>query len=179
MEVFIGSPNYADFGELGVFRKKVRALVVYAWQRIPGVRLYAYRATPDERWTVAEALATEPIYALADDDCLPPHNLSFDDVVNAFDNHPSFGALGIGNPNIDMGMFSDASIIEVNSIGGIRFLRKGVVNSWPKNFTGDDNQYAGLMSAKGFRSAYLKRYGLLHLGDGYSVWQKIRDGVTA
>jgi hypothetical protein len=177
MEVFIGSPPYDNFGELGTFRAQIRDLVMYAWARQPQVYLRAFISGPRDRWITAESKAQGNIYILADDDCLPPYNLNLEQVSNLFDEYPEFGMLAIGNTT-EYGMYADQNIIEAGSVGGIRFLRRGMVTSWPENFSGDDNQYAGLMRVKGFRSAYVRRYGLQHLGDGYSVWQKIRDGVA-
>lgn len=177
LEVFVHSPNYAQYGELGIFRRRVVDLVLYAWKLVPGVELH-YKAPcgPAQRFQDAENRAIGPVYILGDDDYLPPLDLDVGEIRELFDLYPEFGILAIGGEVASQGLYQDKHIIEVNSAGGIRFTRTDMVKAWPATFTGDDMQYSRMIAP--YRSAYLRRWRMQHLGDGYSVWQILRDQKT-
>lgn len=145
------------------------------WRRTQLNFIYSRGYPPPDRWSHAESLAQSKIYILADDDCLPPPDLDCAYVESIFDRLPDFGLLAIGNPNRDYGMYTDQDVVEAWACGGIRFIRKGIVTEFPDNFTGDDGMFDGYLKKAGYRSGYLRKWPLMHMGDGYSVWKQLQE----
>lgn len=147
------------------------------WRRLPVSWTHGWNYPPPDRWVAAESLAQSPIYCIADDDCLPPYDLDCTYIESIFQRLPDFGLLAIGNSGREYGLYADQDVIESWACGGIRFLRKGIVTEFPDNFTGDDGMYYEYLKAKGYRSGYLRRWSVIHLGEGYSIWKQLQGRI--
>lgn len=175
VKILVCSPDYFEWDELGRLRAAMRSVAIQAWQQIPHMSVFAYQADPRDRWILADSIAEDSIYCIADDDCIPCPWLTVEHIEAMMNKYPDYGVLALDSGNPGSG-YEDQCIKACHSVGGIRFIRKGMIEQWPASFTGDDSQHAGLMKMK---SAYLKGYPMIHMGEWHSVWQKIRDGVPA
>ncbi len=173
MEVFLVSGDYERLGSLGQMRLRLHAAAALAWEGLEGMQVVQIRASHAERFSACEAASRGEIYSIADDDCLPSPKVRPEHIHGIFERHPEFGVLAMRNllnPQFGWGMSEDGEIVECHSVGGIRFLRKGLLGSGTNVSSGDDTEHA--TAIRPWRSAYLKHYPMIHMGEWYSVWQR-------
>ena len=155
------------------FREHLANAVASAWREIPSVRILQSRLHPPERWLYAERLTHERFYILADDDCLPHPKLDIQRVVNTMILRPEYGMIGLHNVVTPyQGRVDEDGIIEAHALGGVRFIRRGVVTEFPDSFNGDDSAYWDLMHARGYRQGVAtgETFGFVHCGEWRSTW---------
>jgi hypothetical protein len=172
-------------------RQQMAERVWSFWQPIPWVRLR--RVTPELlgcelkdfnrlRREFAEREATTPEYILTDDDCLPESDRDILKGVRILEEHENFGMLSAWPKNATINRwtpenwqpYEDAQVMEVNDVGGLRFIRSGVIQfPFPEsNGVGYDRTQSIAMRRRGYRVGYLKSIKMEHLGEGRSeVWQ--------
>ena len=170
MQVFLSIPD----GQSKV-RMHIKNAVAEAWRAIPGATLIGGVCTAAERWRWAEeqAQAQSRIYVLADDDCLPHPKLDIQRVANAMILRPEYGMIGLHNVVTPyQGRVDEDGIIEAHALGGVRFIRRGVVTEFPDSFNGDDSAYWDLMNARGYRQGVAtgETFGFVHCGEWRSTW---------
>lgn len=167
MEVFISEIRYT-----GVIhpRNKFSEAAGSQWCSINGTRLEEQAGvTIAGRFIESERLACELCYCIADDDCLPCPSLDFNDIVRLFVLNPDYATIGMMNL---LAPVKGEGLVESHAVGGIRFIRKGVVTEFPADFNGDDSAYYDLVRAKGFKQGIITTYPFLHLGLWHSTWRK-------
>jgi len=122
-----------------------------------------------ERFQWAERLSSDSVYCLTDDDCLPCPWLDLGKIAQLFRDHPDYATIACMNL---LNPVKGEGLIEAEAVGGIRFIRKGVVTEFPADFDGDDSRYFDLVKAKGFKQGYVPEFPMLHLGCWHSTWKR-------
>lgn len=166
MEIFISSALASS-----KIRCMMSNLVVQSWGEIInplGLVIQGVESFPN-RWKWAESKPTGPIYCLADDDCLPCPTLDLNRVEELFRTWTGYGILALADYH---GSYREGPIVESACVGGIRFIRKGIVTEFPDSFTGCDSEYHDLMTKAGYKSGIITEYTRLHMGVFHSLWQK-------
>lgn len=169
MECFIGVAKVPK----PFIRQWLEQACISSWE------LYAYvfwkPTTPSERWKWAEKQAEGPIYILADDDCLliPPFDI--DKAISLMEIRPEIAILA-ARPydRIENFTFDKDDFCEYNSVGGIRFIRKGILE-FPPGFRGDDSEVGNIVYKKGYKCGFIGSLERNHIGRGYSTewWKEI------
>ena len=137
-----------------------------------------------ERRKFADLNALNPVYVLADDDCLITKDFdpaAITDAAKFYFNHHGFITISLmpSNANIvpwtpeGYSPFTDSAVMEHVSVGGVRFCRKGAIAEWPaQHGSGYDSTHGAVARNLGFRVGYFHNYRMNHIGEGYStVWR--------
>lgn len=130
-----------------------------------------------ERRCYAEEFAKSDIYILADDDILPLQKGFVMNALAIMRANPEFGKLCLYTipdhpiPETGAGVKSNAYLFQVHGAGGVRFIRKGVVERWAPmdGKEGYDAPHCREFHRKGFRVGYFRNLKGLHLGWGYTT----------
>jgi hypothetical protein len=133
-----------------------------------------YDNSERERRYIAETIAKSPIYILADDDILPLQRESATVGTQILEKHPDFGKICLftipDHPIKSEPGFGDRHIFEVHGCGGVRFIRKGIVERWaPIANEGYDAPHCREFHRCGFKTAYFKYLTGLHMGYGHTT----------
>lgn len=173
MEIFISSAK-----QITDTRLHLRNAVLSVWQDTTGWVRTAWMGFA-ERWKWAEQHSTprtyggQPVvYCLADDDCLPCPDLDLAKIESLFTTHIGYGIIALADVH---GNTRRDEVKESTCVGGIRFIRKGIVTQFPDTFQGCDSEYYDLMRATGYKSGVYLGYDRLHLGHYHSLWQRRND----
>jgi hypothetical protein len=156
---------------------------------IDGVKVLPRVGFQRERRIFADNTAMEDedgegvIYVVADDDCLPTREPFLRACVSTMKQHADFGILSLMPVNCNIVRWTNApprgkilgehlTVMEHESVGGIRFCRKGKLAQWPPlNGKGYDHTHCEALRYAGSVVGYFQWHGMLHLGEGYStVW---------
>ena len=150
-------------------------LVIYRGElKTPG----PYDASERERRYLAEEMAKSPIYILADDDILPLEKECATWGSQSLEKHPQFGKVCLftipDNPVKTEGGFGDRHLFEVHGCGGVRFIRKGIVQRWAPIATagsmeGYDAPHCREFHRCGFKVGYFTYLRGLHMGYGHTT----------
>lgn len=144
------------------------------------------------RRTEADRASQSPIFVCTDDDCLPDKAEPFvTEARRLMEEYPQFGILSLWPTNsnlnpwtpepeeaarvcVDGIVYEDAMVMEHVSAGGVRFMRKEILQEWPELIGRTyDSQHCQALREAGFRSGYFKNYFMNHLGRNYStVWKQ-------
>jgi len=170
-------------------REFIAQVCLERWKREPNATVI--RVTPSlldccdvdfqkERRVFADQEAVGPYYIVADDDCLLDSPPILDDCRAAM--HFDFGVVALWPDNHKMGPwtsvpegykpYEDRWLLEHAAAGGIRFCRKGALETWPEPKTKTatyDGEHAEALRAVGMRTGYFKRILMYHLGKGRST----------
>lgn len=160
MEVFISSGNYDE----GI-RASLTDVVFEAWEEIDVLFTMQHHSLAG-RFPWAEAKSKGEFYGNCDDDCIPHPSLRPWHIESLFRSHPDYATIGMMNL---LAPVKGEGLVEAHAVGGIRFIRKGVVTEFPADFNGDDSAYYDLVRAKGFKQGIITTYPFLHLGLWHST----------
>lgn len=128
----------------------------------------------------ADDNATTDPYIIADDDCLPIGRDFVESGVRTLLEHPAYGLLaatsisdGFAREVAD-GPLIPPSIIERHAVGGICFVRRGVLSEmkWDYEIGQTDAAICEEIARRGFKTGILPRVKMNHLGAGYSLTAK-------
>ena len=165
MMVFIGSPPYPR----GHIRRDFRRAALKAWNNVDGAEVVVSMTKPPDRWRKAEKLAQlyngGKYYILADDDCLP---IGQWDIAYAIDVMDRYKDVAIAAATMPGERWEEAEFHPIHAVGGIRIIRKGVLE-FPEDFDGGDSPAYSIHLAKGYRSGILPFLKANHLGLGFST----------
>lgn len=140
------------------------------------------------RRIVADGYSHSDPYIVTDDDCLLSEDFSLKECLRIFKEHPEFGIISLlpSNAHIqewtpeNYTVCSDSDVMEVASVGGIRFCRKDILKDWPPMGEGPgyDAIHAAAIHMAGFRVGYFRNQTMNHLGERHStVWPAHRVTV--
>ena len=133
---------------------------------------------------MAEAVATSPVYVVADNDCLILGEGFVQKGLQIMERHPDYGLLAATSisdgdyPNGMAGRFELPEIIP-GYCGGVAFVRKGILTKFETcTPTQVDGTIFTEMFRKGYKSGYIPGLRFNHLGAGYSItnpnwWMKV------
>lgn len=135
-----------------------------------------------KRRMVADLWATNDIYVLTDDDCIP---YDIEKAVHALRNHPEFGIISLWPQNATINrwtpegyeVYEDLEVTEHYSVGGIRVCSKGSMDrGWPEQTrSGYDEEHSCVLRTCGKRVGYSQHARMEHLGEGESTLELYRD----
>jgi hypothetical protein len=161
------------------------------WQMVDGVRVMGICDTmlgvspvgfQRSRRIFADEEASGDFYIVADDDLLLPADFNLSECLRIFRAHQNYAVISLMPSNCtfsewtpeDYIVESTPDVMEVASVGGIRFCRKGHMKEWPPmepNFPGYDKIQASQIRKQGQRCGYFRAHKAAHLGEGFStVW---------
>lgn len=118
----------------------------------------------------AEQLAKSDTYIIANDDALIYGQDFVENGLKVMENHPDFGVVSGAVVNGDQFQFDGPEVTEIHAVGGLVFLRKGLVTEFPplEDAYWDLERHRQVV-AKGFRSGYTRKCPYLHMGANFSV----------
>lgn len=118
----------------------------------------------------AERLAKSDTYIIANDDALIYGQDFVENGLKIMENHSDFGVVSGAVVNGDQFQFDGPEITEIHAVGGLVFLRKGLVTEFPplEDAYWDIERHRQVV-AKGFRSGYTRKCPYLHMGANFSV----------
>lgn len=162
------------------------------------IREHEYRRWVLDRHILCHSKAKSPIYIVSDDDVLPlcgwppvaPERV-IREAAETMCSHPDFAMLAATLDNEDVHrwtpegyqIYEDKDVLENQSAGGLRLVRKDAMNKFPKfNGRDCDAPMANLLRENGWRVGYLKNLRVTHIGkEASEVWtwpmMEERDGV--
>lgn len=135
-----------------------------------------------KRRMVADLWATNDIYVLTDDDCIP---YDIEKAVHALHAHPEFGIISLWPQNATIQLWTpesyqvleDLEVTEHHDVGGVRICRKGSMQKgWPPQYRrGYDAEHCEAIRASGYRVGYSQHARMMHLCEGDSSLYVSRD----
>jgi hypothetical protein len=133
-----------------------------------------YDNSERERRYLAETMAESPIYVLADDDILPLQRDSTALAADILDKHKDFGKICLytipDNPVKSEPGFADRHVFQVHGCGGVRFIKKGIVQRWaPIGNEGYDAPHCREFHRMGYKTGNFKYLSGLHMGFGHTT----------
>lgn len=134
-----------------------------------------YDASERNRRFHAEEMSKSDIYVLADDDILPLQKDFLARGEAILRAHPDFGKICLytipDDPKRESGSFQDEDVYQVHGGGGVRFIRKGIVEQWAPidGREGYDAPHCREFYKRGFKVGYFKNLTGLHIGWGHTT----------
>lgn len=123
-----------------------------------------------ESLRLAEELAGSDPYIIANDDTLIYGQDFVENGLRVMENNPDYGVISAAAVNSDQYKFDGPDIFEIHAVGGLVFLRKGLVTEFPPLEDAYwDCERDRQVKAKGFRSGYTKHCPYLNMGAKFSV----------
>lgn len=118
----------------------------------------------------AENNAESDPYIISNDDCLIYGQDFVQNGLRVMRNNPDFGCVSGAVTNGDQYQLDGPEIHEIHAVGGLVFLRKGLVKEFPplEDCYWDLERHRQIVQA-GFKSGYSKWMPYLHLGARFSV----------
>lgn len=118
----------------------------------------------------AEDNAQSDSYIIANDDTLIYGQDFVENGLHIMEKYPDFGCVSGAVTNGDQFQLDGPEITEIHAVGGLVFLRKGLVTEFPPL----EDCYWDLerdrqVKAKGFRTGYTRMCPYLHMGANFSV----------
>lgn len=142
-----------DFGE-GVVR----------WQPV-GSGIFA-----TDSLQCAEQLAKSDPYIIANDDTLIYGQDFVENGLKIMEKYKDFGCISGAVTNGDQFQLNGPETTEIHAVGGLVFLRKGLVTEFPPLEDAYwDIERDRQVKAKGFRTGYTRMCPYLHMGANFSV----------
>ena len=125
-------------------------------------------ATASLQW--AERYAKSGIYIIANDDTLIYGQDFVENGLKIMEKYPDLGCVSGAVTNGDQFQLDGPEITEIHAVGGLVFLRKGLVTEFPplEDCFWDGERHKQVVE-KGFRSGYTKMCPYLHMGANFSV----------
>lgn len=119
---------------------------------------------------MAEQLAESDPYIIANDDTLIYGQDFVQNGLKIMEKYPYFGCVSGAVTNGDQFQLDGPDITEIHAVGGLVFLRKGLVTEFPplEDAYWDIERHRQVV-AKGFRSGYTRMCPYLHMGANFSV----------
>lgn len=118
----------------------------------------------------AEELANSNPYIIANDDTLIYGQDFVENGLRVMRENPDYGVISAAAVNSDQYKFDGPDIFEIHAVGGLVFLRKGLVTEFPPLEDAYwDCERDRQVKAKGFRSGYTKHCPYLNMGANFSV----------
>lgn len=123
-----------------------------------------------ESLRLAEELSQSDVYIIANDDALIYGQDFVENGLKVMEDHPDFGVVSGAVVNGDQFQLDGPEITEIHAVGGLVFLRKGLVTEFPplEDAYWDIERHRQVV-AKGFRSGYTRKCPYLHMGANFSV----------
>lgn len=118
----------------------------------------------------AEQYAQSDPYIISNDDCLIYGQDFVQNGLGVMRENPDFGCVSGAVTNGDQYKLDGPDIHEIHAVGGLVFLRKGLVTEFPplEDCYWDVERHRQIV-AKGYRSGYTKHCPYLHMGAHFSV----------
>lgn len=118
----------------------------------------------------AEQLAKSDPYIIANDDTLIYGQDFVENGLKIMEKYPDFGCVSGAVTNGDQFQLDGPEITEIHAVGGLVFLRKGLVTEFPplEDCYWDLERHRQVV-AKGFKSGYTRMCPYLHMGAQFSV----------
>jgi len=118
----------------------------------------------------AEKISVSDPYIIANDDALIYGQDFVENGLRIMEKHPDFGVVSGAVTNGDQFQLDGPEITEIHAVGGLVFLRKGLVTEFPplEDCYWDVERHRQII-AKGFKSGYTKMCPYLHMGAQFSV----------
>lgn len=118
----------------------------------------------------AESRAQSDPYIIANDDTLIYGQDFVQNGLNIMEKYPDFGCVSGAVTNGDQFTLDGPELTEIHAVGGLVFLRKGLVTEFPplEDAYWDIDRHRQVV-AKGFRSGYTRMCPYLHMGANFSV----------
>lgn len=118
----------------------------------------------------AEEYAQSDPYIIANDDALIYGKDFVQNGLKVMQENPDYGVISGAVVNGDQFQFDGPEVTEIHAVGGLVFLRKGLVTEFPPL----EDKYWDIerdkqVKAKGFRSGYTRMCPYLHMGAKFSV----------
>lgn len=119
-------------------------------------------------WAEHEAIS-DP-YIIANDDTLIYGQDFVENGLKIMEKYPEFGVVSGAVTNGDQFQLDGPEITEIHAVGGLVFLRKGLVTEFPplEDCYWDLERHRQVV-AKGFKSGYTRMCPYLHMGANFSV----------
>lgn len=119
---------------------------------------------------LAEEFADSDPYIISNDDCLIYGSDFVRNGLHVMAQNSDFGCVSGAVTNGDQFKIDGPEITEIHAVGGLVFLRKGLVTEFPplEDCFWDGERHKQVV-AKGFRSGYTKMCPYLHIGANFSV----------
>jgi len=119
---------------------------------------------------MAEQLAESDPYIIANDDTLIYGQDFVQNGLGVMERNPDYGVISGAVVNGDQFQFDGPEVTEIHAVGGLVFLRKGLVTEFPPlEDCYWDIERDRQVKAKGFRSGYTRMCPYLHMGANFSV----------
>ena len=118
----------------------------------------------------AESRAQSDPYIISNDDTLIYGQDFVQNGLNIMEKYPDFGCVSGAVTNGDQFTLDGPELTEIHAVGGLVFLRKGLVTEFPplEDAYWDIERHRQVV-AKGFRSGYTRVCPYLHMGANFSV----------
>lgn len=118
----------------------------------------------------AEMYAKSPIYVICNDDNLPYGQDFVAKGIDIMNRYSDYGVISGVVVNGHEQFNSDREVTEIHAVGGLVFLRKGLVTEFPplEDCFWDGERHKQVIG-KGFKSGYAKDLPYLHMGAHFSV----------
>ncbi len=118
----------------------------------------------------AEMIAQSDPYIIANDDTLIYGQDFVSNGLKVMQDHPDFGCVSGAVTNGDQFQLDGPEITEIHAVGGLVFLRKGLVTEFPplEDAYWDIERF-NQVTRKGFKSGYTRMCPYLHMGAQFSV----------
>lgn len=109
-------------------------------------------------------------YIIANDDALIYGQDFVENGLKIMEKYPEFGCVSGAVVNGDQFRFDGPELTEIHAVGGLVFLRKGLVTEFPplEDCHWDVERHRQLVE-KGFKSGYTRKCPYLHMGANFSV----------
>ncbi len=119
---------------------------------------------------IAEKCAQSDPYIVSNDDCLIYGSDFVQNGLKMMRENPSFGCVSGAVINGDQYQLDGPDIHEIHAVGGLVFLRKGLVKEFPplEDAYWDIERHRQVVAA-GYKSGYTKHCPYLHMGAKFSV----------
>lgn len=119
---------------------------------------------------IAEKCAKSDPYIIANDDTLIYGQDFVENGLKIMEKYPDFGCISGAVTNGDQFQLDGPEITEIHAVGGLVFLRKGLVTEFPPLEDAYwDIERDRQVKAKGFRTGYTRMCPYLHMGANFSV----------
>lgn len=194
MEVFLCT--FSDYESLGVspqlaeHRHAIAQQVIDWWHDQPDFDVkvlegdvYGKRFQRRRRMLADEQATGD--FILTDDDLIPDEPVNGIKLLDTFSKYDDFGVLSFRPPGIvrwtehDWAQY-DNHVMEQRDVGGIRLMRKGLIDEWPSmdaEYPGYDRLHCEALSNLGWRVGYLRKFLCSHLCEGRensTVWPVVQ-----
>lgn len=118
----------------------------------------------------AENFSRSDPYIIANDDTLIYGQDFVENGLKIMEKYPEFGCVSGAVTNGDQFSLNGPEITEIHAVGGLVFLRKGLVTEFPplEDCYWDIERHRQVV-AKGFKSGYTRMCPYLHMGANFSV----------